>query len=144
MSSSDSEAGARSLLLVGGQASRVTVDPALRPRWRDGLVVQREGADPAAIQEQGFQPVRRHVQAWPLGYPVGAVEGAVCSESPPRGLRGERCRGVHVQESGELSERRPSHGDRIGGLRVRSEEHTSELQSLMRISYAVFCLNKKK
>src|SRR3546814_1611696 len=26
----------------------------------------------------------------------------------------------------------------------RSEEHTSELQSLMRISYAVFCLNKKK
>src|SRR3546814_8416899 len=31
--------------------------------------------------------------------------------------------------------------DRYG--RVRSEEHTSELQSLMRISYAVFCLKKK-
>src|SRR3546814_4453967 len=29
-------------------------------------------------------------------------------------------------------------------LRMRSEEHTSELQSLMRISYAVFCLKKKK
>src|SRR3546814_10552465 len=29
-------------------------------------------------------------------------------------------------------------------LRGRSEEHTSELQSLMRISYAVFCLKKKK
>src|SRR3546814_8771802 len=29
-------------------------------------------------------------------------------------------------------------------LAPRSEEHTSELQSLMRISYAVFCLNKKK
>src|SRR3546814_2331855 len=29
-------------------------------------------------------------------------------------------------------------------LDARSEEHTSELQSLMRISYAVFCLNKKK
>src|SRR3546814_3210873 len=28
--------------------------------------------------------------------------------------------------------------------RLRSEEHTSELQSLMRISYAVFCLQKKK
>src|SRR3546814_8327285 len=28
--------------------------------------------------------------------------------------------------------------------RMRSEEHTSELQSLMRISYAVFCLKKKK
>src|SRR3546814_4179493 len=29
-------------------------------------------------------------------------------------------------------------------IKKRSEEHTSELQSLMRISYAVFCLNKKK
>src|SRR3546814_6397790 len=39
--------------------------------------------------------------------------------------------------------------DLVGGLRLegvdprRSEEHTSELQSLMRISYAVFCLKKK-
>src|SRR3546814_9998560 len=31
-----------------------------------------------------------------------------------------------------------------GRLEPRSEEHTSELQSLMRISYAVFCLKKKK
>src|SRR3546814_1644913 len=30
-----------------------------------------------------------------------------------------------------------------GGIQPRSEEHTSELQSLMRISYAVFCLKKK-
>src|SRR3546814_8977557 len=36
-----------------------------------------------------------------------------------------------------------THRHQIGGL-VRSEEHTSELQSLMRISYAVFCLKKKK
>src|SRR3546814_2682241 len=41
-------------------------------------------------------------------------------------------------------------GRRAGGFafagqrRQRSEEHTSELQSLMRISYAVFCLKKKK
>src|SRR3546814_8085687 len=34
--------------------------------------------------------------------------------------------------------------DVVGGRRARSEEHTSELQSLMRISYAVFCLKKKK
>src|SRR3546814_7700843 len=32
----------------------------------------------------------------------------------------------------------------VVGLGLRSEEHTSELQSLMRISYAVFCLKKKK
>src|SRR3546814_7404282 len=34
-------------------------------------------------------------------------------------------------------------GDVVRWRRWRSEEHTSELQSLMRISYAVFCLNKK-
>src|SRR3546814_6078435 len=55
--------------------------------------------------------------------------------------------GAHAVESGELPHRH------AGALRlefpqraverVRSEEHTSELQSLMRISYAVFCLKKK-
>src|SRR3546814_5894607 len=46
---------------------------------------------------------------------------------------------------------RPDHGDpvlsaarRQHAQDRRSEEHTSELQSLMRISYAVFCLKKKK
>src|SRR3546814_2929797 len=34
--------------------------------------------------------------------------------------------------------------EREAKLGARSEEHTSELQSLMRISYAVFCLKKKK
>src|SRR3546814_12627157 len=41
--------------------------------------------------------------------------------------------------------RTPWHGEpRSPAPRERSEEHTSELQSLMRISYAVFCLKKKK
>src|SRR3546814_2726218 len=40
-------------------------------------------------------------------------------------------------ETGGIARRRPGAGE-------RSEEHTSELQSLMRISYAVFCLKKKK
>src|SRR3546814_8046788 len=39
-------------------------------------------------------------------------------------------------------EKRETHGD-VDRIQ-RSEEHTSELQSLMRISYAVFCLKKKK
>src|SRR3546814_3863674 len=34
--------------------------------------------------------------------------------------------------------------DKVYGTQRRSEERTSELQSLMRISYAVFCLKKKK
>src|SRR3546814_10416198 len=40
--------------------------------------------------------------------------------------------------AGPVREPRPAEGGR-----ARSEEHTSELQSLMRISYAVFCLKKK-
>src|SRR3546814_1453373 len=47
-----------------------------------------------------------------------------------------------------LAERRLRDVELAGGLRqapaLRSEEHTSELQSLMRRSYAVFCLKKKK
>src|SRR3546814_1303554 len=45
-----------------------------------------------------------------------------------------------------LREHRAALEGRIGHYRtlIRSEEHTSELQSLMRISYAVFCLKKKK
>src|SRR3546814_4552528 len=41
-----------------------------------------------------------------------------------------------------LRTRDPGPGHRVRS--IRSEEHTSELQSLMRISYAVFCLKKKK
>src|SRR3546814_3173902 len=46
-----------------------------------------------------------------------------------------------------VSPRKADRGARIRGrarIAERSEEHTSELQSLMRISYAVFCLKKKK
>src|SRR3546814_1910888 len=44
----------------------------------------------------------------------------------------------HLQECGRCRQRAGSRSP------LRSEEHTSELQSLMRISYAVFCLKKKK
>src|SRR3546814_3255952 len=45
----------------------------------------------------------------------------------------------------KLSSRTLSHPwSKAPRKRLRSEEHTSELQSLMRISYAVFCLKKKK
>src|SRR3546814_4530224 len=42
------------------------------------------------------------------------------------------------------AQRLPAKSARILSQQLRSEEHTSELQSLMRISYAVFCLKKKK
>src|SRR3546814_6525393 len=47
-------------------------------------------------------------------------------------------------ESGNASRRRAAGRIPSSETTRRSEEHTSELQSLMRISYAVFCLKKKK
>src|SRR3546814_1804168 len=52
-------------------------------------------------------------------------------------LGGDQCRPV-VPRGPQV----PAESPGIGKV-VRSEEHTSELQSLMRISYAVFCLHKK-
>src|SRR3546814_20040194 len=52
------------------------------------------------------------------------------------GRRGRRVRLPRVDVADRVRPARPA--------RRRSEEHTSELQSLMRISYAVFCLKKKK
>src|SRR3546814_4173604 len=54
-----------------------------------------------------------------------------------------------ARRGGPSRERRPlphrGRGQKIGAAaQARSEEHTSELQSLMRISYAVFCLKKTK
>src|SRR3546814_3802868 len=64
------------------------------------------------------------------------------------GRQAEGCRGKEDFDEAELE----GHGSLPAVLngqirmekRPRSEEHTSELQSLMRISYAVFCLKKKK
>src|SRR3546814_10717475 len=77
--------------------------------------------------------VKNHRKGWPGGSP-----GQMCRECahrigqrPSDFRRDQRCQGA--AHSTTNSSRGP----------VRSEEHTSELQSLMRISYAVFCLKKK-
>src|SRR3546814_7635459 len=63
-----------------------------------------------------------------------------------RAARRLRYRGHRPDEDDVASRRhaprRLLRANQIGG-QIRSEEHTSELQSLMRISYAVFCLQKK-
>src|SRR3546814_8781124 len=64
--------------------------------------------------------------------PVGAVHGDGDADRPAAAVR-------PVRLAGGADQRRRA-GATGGG---RSEEHTSELQSLMRISYAVFCLKKK-
>src|SRR3546814_14179314 len=70
-------------------------------------------------------------------------------DAPPlrRALARARCRNRRGRNARAHRRRRPRSSAarpiarRTG--RARSEEHTSELQSLMRISYAVFCLEKK-
>src|SRR3546814_7784655 len=67
--------------------------------------------------------------------------------APPRARGGQGDTDRHRAWHGDRHRRRPAlRGDDAAGRRRgvrRSEEHTSELQSLMRISYAVFCLKKK-
>src|SRR3546814_2810721 len=64
---------------------------------------------------------------------------------------GDHCETLVAPDGSKIQTGAASSGDLEAAVRasgasfaVRSEEHTSELQSLMRISYAVFCLKKKK
>src|SRR3546814_5153429 len=68
---------------------------------------------------------------------LGAGSGA---RQPGAGFRVNKTIAAALQP--RLRSRLPCH--RVCSAASRSEEHTSELQSLMRISYAVFCLKKKK
>src|SRR3546814_1162871 len=85
----------------------------------------------------------------------GGGSGALAGGGEPGGERGRSRlargrlgeRGGRALDRGELEGAARRDDDRaqpVGARRGRSEEHTSELQSLMRISYAVFCLKKKK
>src|SRR3546814_1768367 len=83
-------------------------------------------------------------------WPPGVIRlGALCGGSRP--VCSGPCKKIKVwPEIGDYHRldagqhhRRSQPSDRPDH-RSRSEEHTSELQSLMRISYAVFCLKKKK
>src|SRR3546814_1310814 len=71
-----------------------------------------------------------------LGYMAGLAGGAILFQFAtrgPAGLAGSWCDSLSAPYLAAFVV-----------AAARSEEHTSELQSLMRISYAVFCLKKKK
>src|SRR3546814_10204583 len=71
----------------------------------------------------------------------GDGDGGVCGDFGGDGGRGGRVR--RAWRVGTAGGRMAAHRRRLSAC-PRSEEHTSELQSLMRISYAVFCLKQKK
>src|SRR3546814_3050402 len=74
-------------------------------------------------------------------FDIAPRTNAVPTVCDPRGRAQGRVRASVEEVRHRVAQRRRHVAERVG---VRSEEHTSELQSLMRISYAVFCLNKKK
>src|SRR3546814_7073837 len=83
---------------------------------------------------------------------AGSAGGAIATQSPTTGAAPGSMRyrpagalwlAFHSRRgAGASPAERPSNVRAAAA--IRSEEHTSELQSLMRISYAVFCLTKKK
>src|SRR3546814_8455432 len=104
-------------------------DPrALRPLRRSE---RKDGAIPRAGRLQG-----RLERAAPCGHRSGCLHRAQVT----KGQRG-RCLVATLVAAGKWSHPRFARWLRLSPF--RSEEHTSELQSLMRISYAVFCLKKK-
>src|SRR3546814_2024831 len=77
--------------------------------------------------------------------PASAQQKKTLAKLSPGQLKADKIAGATIRE---VLDKAPGNDAPIGGIKVvadsgRSEEHTSELQSLMRISYAVFCLKKK-
>src|SRR3546814_6141893 len=123
------------------------------------------GASPSADTSAGLSPPPKSPSRAPVRFVIGpaisshlrqrqralADEGALDNEVPGRGVR-SLLEAQFLEARLQVADHRhaAAHHNAVGrgveGGRAgqRSEEHTSELQSLMRISYAVFCLKKKK
>src|SRR3546814_6782858 len=71
-----------------------------------------------------------------LGGSTAVLAHVVVAGEDPAPVEGSPTPVRHLHEAPQAHDRRQRNGQ------VRSEEHTSELQSLMRLSYAVFCLKK--
>src|SRR3546814_7164664 len=108
-------------------AAQLDAHPAVATVYYPGLV-SHQGHALAARQQKGFGAM--------LSVELGG-DGAAARESAVRAfLDGLQCFTLAESLGGVES--------LVAHPATRSEEHTSELQSLMRISYAVFCLKKNK
>src|SRR3546814_3075934 len=95
-------------------------------------------------------PARRQDQAFPLPlrqFHIGPEQTSLFKADTARRLERQRSYELGEQQlfvvDLALWRRKADRTRQLARLLERSEEHTSELQSLMRISYAVFCLKKK-
>src|SRR3546814_8907727 len=113
----------RHALLAARREQRAEAGPGdqlLRRRYNGGGVA---GGKAAGLLQ--LTPVRRHPGSAPITGKVAPL-------------------GIPHHRAAEPFRRRDDGGDEAVRKQPKSEEHTSELQSLMRISYAVFCLKKKQ
>src|SRR3546814_2433774 len=117
----------------------------LQPRQVEGLALPDPGACEPLVHRIGPRLValRQECLAQPEQDPTVVRR---LPQRTPEGLFGPvRVAGQKQHAAQRLPYRIIPEGRfHIGDAVLRSEEHTSELQSLMRISYAVFCLKKKK
>src|SRR3546814_5748119 len=108
----------------------------IAPQHPQHLGQQRRGGHPPDRYQQRAGPFRAIRIAI-------AMRSQRIEEAVERGKKHDRlCDARKAQPPGDVVGQRKEGEDQF--LETRSEEHTSELQSLMRISYAVFCLKKKK
>src|SRR3546814_2424755 len=106
---------------------------------QDGLPVYGFGT--SKTPEAFKQACTRFIDAAALGK---AGEGVSAADTAPAATRESEPRGKHEPIDPDLVKLLIDAYNAAKRDERGSEEHTSELQSLMRISYAVFCLKKKK
>src|SRR3546814_4550277 len=107
--------------------------------WSSGRVLFRSPAPAPATAERPAPGSGRHAEGDPAANHRVALKGGRCVPLERRGSNGDPGAGGIAMKLAYVD----LCGFR-GYRKRRSEEHTSELQSLMRTSYAVFCLKTQK
>src|SRR3546814_2791587 len=135
-----------------GQVSNVSWDDIggldeARMRLREGVELPLK--DPDACSRIGIRPAKGFLLYGPPGTGKTLLAKAVAREAEANFIATKssdllsKWYGESEQQIARLFARARQVAPTVIFIDERSEEHTSELQSLMRISYAVFCLNKK-
>src|SRR3546814_9922998 len=114
------------------------------PKYKRGITLKDNGNTDASVVRRSAFAIADRLPDFSFRNPVAEDAQAIhdlIAACPPLDTNSLYCnllQCTHFAETCVLAER----DGEISGW-IRSEEHTSELQSLMRISYAVFCLQKK-
>src|SRR3546814_2837112 len=120
--------------LLASAAGIATIAPALAAEVKSIAVLTPEDPTDYGWNQQGFDAAKAVAEKYGLEFMPATGLGYGDVRPTLRELAGDGASLMIAHASGYNT----------AAPEIRSEEHTSELQSLMRISYAVFCLKKKK